>query len=146
MAKPIELDQRLRSIEDELALRRLVNLYQKTGDTFDWEGWSQCFSEDAVFVNQFGAHHGRQEIHDRCKGRFGSAFQVFQHVIVNILLDIGADTATGTANLIFVGMRDANKKSNYFIGGGRYEWQFARLAEGWKITHGLLTFLWDNTG
>lgn len=146
MVAPIELDQRLRSIEDELALQRLINLYQKTGDAFDWAGWSQCFCEDAVFVNQFGVHHGRGEIHDLCKRRFGKVFQVFQHVIVNVLLDISGDTATGTANLIFVGMREAAEKSDYFLGGGRYEWQFVRLAEGWRIKHGRLTFLWDNTG
>jgi hypothetical protein len=139
-----ELEERIRAVEDELALRRLVDGYQKTGDSFDWQGWSHCFSENAVFVNQFGSHHGRQEIHDLCKRRFGKTFQVFQHVITNLLLDITRDSAIGTANLIFVGMKDKNRKGDYFLGGGRYEWTFARGMEGWKIERGVLTFLWDN--
>ena len=145
LAEVAELERRIRSIEDELALGRLINTYHKTADAFDWRGWSECFSENAIFVNQFGPHHGRKEIRELCAKRFGKAFKVFQHIIVNLLFQVSGDSATGSGNLIFVGMRDENKKSNYFLGGGRYEWQFIRTAEGWKIEHGDLTFLWDNT-
>ena len=140
-----DLENRLRRIEDEMALQRLINVYHKTADAFDWKGWSECFAEDAVFVNQFGVHRGRQEIYDRCRKRFGTVFRVFQHVIVNACFDIAGDTASGTGNLLFVGLREGNRKNHYFLAGGRYEWAFVRTPEAWIIKTGTLTFLWDNS-
>ena len=130
MAEMPNLEQRLSAIEDELALRRLIHRYHQTSDALDWAGWSETFSKDAVFENQFGPQHGRPEIHDLCKKRFGKAFQAFQHIIVNLDFDIVGDSATGSGNLLFAGVRNKEEPDKYYLAGGRYAWTFRREADG----------------
>jgi ketosteroid isomerase-like protein len=139
-------ENRLQRIEDERAIEKLINTYHKRADAFDWVGWAQSFTEDALFefAGGFGVMHGRQEIHDTCKGQMDHVYRVMQHIMVNLDFEVTGDRATGTGNLIFVGVPDAQQASSYFMSGGRYRWKFARTNAGWKIAEAFLEFIWNN--
>lgn len=139
-------ESRLQRIEDERALEKLINTYHKHADVFDWIGWADCFTESAVFefTGGFGVMRGRKDIHDKCKGAMDHVYEVQQHIMVNLDFATTADGATGTGNLIFVGIADKNNPANFYMAGGRYKWTFARSADGWKIAEAFLEFIWNN--
>ena len=142
-------DAKLTYLEDQLQLRKLINVYHWRADHFDWQGWSETFTEDAVFdlPNSFGLLRGRKEIRDVCKGNMAHVYKIMQHIMVNLDFEVtGHDTATGHANLIFSGVADLNKPTEYVQSGGRYNWEFLRTKEGWRISKAHLVFLWSNGG
>ncbi len=137
----------LDSLLDHLELEKLINMYQWRADEFDWAGWSECFTEDAVFdmPNYQGLLTGRKQIHDVCKASMDLACKVMQHLIVNVDFELtGKDTATGRANLIFIGLPDPDQQTQSYQSGGRYHWKFRRTTDGWRICRGRLDFLWNN--
>lgn len=141
------LELRIRLLEDESALRKLINTYHKRADAFEWEAWAACFTDDAVFVlaGTFGTLHGRQQILEVCKGQMDHIYQVHQHIMVNLDFDIdGGDSAGGTGNLIFTALADAGDQARYYQAGGRYQWKFRRTGQGWRIAEARLDFLWNN--
>lgn len=140
-----DLEARIRRIEDELALKALINSYHKRADALDWAGWAESFTEDAVFeFKSFGTMRGRQAIHDTCKAAMAHVYDAFQHYMVNLDFELAGDTATGTGNLVFVGLTDAAAPTRHYMAGGRYQWRFARIAGGWRIRQARLEWLWNN--
>lgn len=140
------LESRLQRIEDDRALTKLINTYHKRADAFDWNGWAETFTEDAVFefAGGFGRMCGRKDIHDKCKGAMDHVYNVMQHIMVNLDFEVTGDRATGTGNLIFVGIGDEHQPAAFYMAGGRYRWAFLRTQEGWKIADAFLEFIWNN--
>lgn len=139
---------RLQLLEDKQALAEHMNHYCKTADRFDWATWAETFTEDSVFefIGGFGDMQGRQTIHDTCKGSMDHVYDVMQHMMANLDFTVDGDTATGTGNLIFTGIMDAAKPTEYYMSGGRYQWRYRRVGTGWKIAHTRLEFIWNNGG
>lgn len=143
----LNLEERIQRIEDELALKKLIETYSKRADEFDWHGWAGTYTENALdeFDGAFGTSRGRQEIMERARDFMEPIYDDFMHYIVNIDIDeIQGDRATGTSNIIFLAMVDSEKPSQYYMAGGRYKWVFERTSEGWRIAHKKLRFLWNN--
>jgi SnoaL-like domain len=140
-------ESRLQLLEDELALRKLINSYTKRGDGFDWKGWAELFTESAIFTvpGAFGTLRGRQEIHDISKSKLDGVFATTQHYIVNLDFDLNGDTAEGTGSLVYAAVPDNNKPSDFYMSGGRYKWSFTRTPAGWRIAKAHLDFLWNNS-
>ena len=141
------IEQRLAVLEDKQALAELINAYGKVADRFDWEGWAQgAFTEDSefVFVGGFGVMRGRDEILKVCKDSMDPFYEVMQHILVNLDFEVDGDSASGTSNLVFTAVMKADEPTNYYMAGGRYQWRFARMPEGWRIAHTRLEFLWNN--
>ena len=142
-----DLEKRIRLIEDELALKKLINTYHKRADAFDWVGWSETLTEDSLFefVGGFGNMSGRRMIHDICKAQMDPVYDDFQHYMVNLDFEIdGSDTATGTGNIIFVAVEGGAKPTEIYMAGGRYNWKFVRTSDGWRIKQTLLQWVWNN--
>jgi|SRR5690606_12862510 len=141
-----DLESRIQRLEDESALTKLINTYTILPDAFRWVEWADLFTDDAEFrlENSFGVLKGKQEIHDVCKGNMDHVYDDQQHYIVNVDVTINGDTATGTANLVFIGLPDKNDPVTHFMGGGRYAWKFRRTADGWRISDASLRFIWNN--
>lgn len=142
-----EANTTLDSLMDHLELEKLINTYHWRADQFDWQGWSECFTEDAVFdlPNYHGLLTGRKQIHDVCKNSMDLVCKVMQHVIVNLDFELtGKDMATGRGNLIFIGLPNPAKQTQNYQAGGRYSWEFRRMPDGWRICRARLDFLWNN--
>jgi hypothetical protein len=141
------LEHRLKLVEDELAIQKLMNVYCRRADAFQWESWAETFTEDSLFDFEggFGTMRGRAEILEKCKGAMDHVYSSFIHYIVNVDVEVdGGDTATGTGNIVFAALTDDARPTAYYLSGGRYKWQFARTADGWRIAHTVLRFIWNN--
>lgn len=133
--------------EDCRLLESLINTYQWRVDRFDWAGWADCFTEDAVFdmPDSYGRMSGREAIRDTCRANTGGTYKALQHIIVNLAFEFtGADTASGRGNLLFTAVPDPARPANYHQAGGRYAWEFRRTAQGWRIARARLDLLWNN--
>lgn len=136
-------------LSDHLQLEKLINTYHWRADSLDWVGWSETFTEDAVFnlPNSFGLLKGRKEILEVCRGNMAHVYKIMQHIMINLDFELtGADSATGHANLIFTGVADPSEPTQYVQSGGRYVWEFRRTAAGWRIHKAHLDFIWNNGG
>jgi SnoaL-like domain len=139
----------IEQLDDQLQLQKLMNTYGWRADQLDWKGWSQTFTEDAVFdlPNSFGLLKGRKQIHDVCKGNMAHVYKIMQHIMVNLDFEItGPNSATGRGNLIFSGVADPAVPTQFVQSGGRYNWKFKRTKAGWRIHRARLDFLWNNGG
>ena len=116
-------DDRLRQVEDKLALYDLMHDYQRLGDERRYKDWAECWTEDAVFENSFGSLKGKQEIFEACDGQM-KVFQDQEHVIGNTRFRISGDEATGTGVLIFIGVPKVKEPGEFVITGGHYDWRF----------------------
>jgi hypothetical protein len=147
-----DMEARLQELEDQLGLGSLINSYHRRADRFDWTAWADCFTEDAEFdfANEFGTMCGRGAIHDVCKSNMDHVYEAMQHVMVNLDFEVtGSDTAIGHGNLIFTALPHADQPHQNFQSGGRYDWEFKRTADGWRIAKARLEFIWtqgDNAG
>jgi uncharacterized protein (TIGR02246 family) len=141
------LEERVSRIEDIEAIKTLINTYHWRVDQFDWIGWAQCFTADAVFEmpNLFGTLRGRDEIQSTCQGKMDHVYDEIQHVIVNVHVELtGPDTATGHGNLIFNAVENREQPRNVDSTGARYTWKFRQESDGWRIEHSTCIFLWNN--
>ncbi|MDA0820849.1 MAG: nuclear transport factor 2 family protein [Proteobacteria bacterium] len=147
-----DIEKRLQHFEDQLALNKLINSYHWRADHFEWQQWSNCFTEDAEFdfTGEFGTMCGRSNIHDICKGNMDHVYGAMQHVIVNLDFEVtGENSAVGHGNLIFTALPDPAQQHLNFQSGGRYNWEFKRTSEGWRISKARLDFIWtrgENVG
>lgn len=134
-------------LEIESEVKKLMDTYCNLADSFRWEEWASCFEEDAVFdlPNTFGKLNGRIDILRKCKGSMDSIYAGMQHYIVNVCVDVcDASTAKATGNLIFVGVPDLSKPTEYYQSGGRYQWEFVKKNGKWRISNAVLDFIWNN--
>lgn len=141
------IEHRLKLVEDELAIQKLMNTYCKRADAFDWIGWAETFTEDSIFEfdGGFGTMRGKAEILEKCRGSMDHVYSSFIHYIVSVDVDVdGSDTAVGTGNIIFAALTDDEKPTAYYLSGGRYKWTFKRTVEGWRIAQTKLRFIWNN--
>lgn len=72
----------------------------------------------------------------------GDRFQVLQHYLTNIDLEIYGDQAKGVAYLWLAAIVDTSKPHEYHAFGGPYEFVFKRTDAGWKIASVQLYKLW----
>jgi ketosteroid isomerase-like protein len=137
-----ELERRLGVLEDKEALAALMNRYCRTADDKDWQAWSRCWTEDAEFVfGPFGVHRGRDVIREVC-AESEAPYQDMQHSMTNMQFEVDGDRATGTAYLWFAGVPDRDRPAQHFDIGGPYRWEFARTAEGWRLSRMELRVAW----
>lgn len=82
------------TVEDHIAIERLMYTYARCADDKDYAGFARVFCQDAVFV-----YHGQdvtplaaiQELMRNLE-----SFQVTQHRVQNVLYDVQGDSASGT--------------------------------------------------
>jgi uncharacterized protein (TIGR02246 family) len=140
------LESRLRAVEDELAVNRLVNKYFTLADRFDWKSWSELFSPEGVFVTPGTSDElkGPANIHEGVSARLTGAFHASQHYITNLEIEVSGDTATAHGEMIFAAVKDGTAPNRYLMMGGRYNWALERIDGRWSIKKAWNSFVWNN--
>lgn len=141
------VESRIVQLEELAALEKLMNTYHWRVDQFDWDGWAECFTKDAVFElpNLFGKLNGQDEIVSTCKENMDDVYDEIQHIMINLDFElVDAETATGHGNLIFTGIENRNKPDEAYTTGGRYTWIYKKEEGAWRIHHSTCLFLWNN--
>jgi ketosteroid isomerase-like protein len=128
------IEARLRRVEDELAIRRILADYAAFLDGRDWAGYTGLFTADGEWTNANGSHKGAVEIRrmlEEIVAPDGTSNRTEYHIVSNPRIDLDGDRAAAVSRYLFV-MRG-------FDGGpvpslaGVYRDEFARQGGGWKI-------------
>lgn len=135
-------------LTDQQLLRKHMDEYHWLADHFRWDEFKQLWTEDAVFEVASGGrtYVGRDEIVRIQSGRIHERYERTQHLIVNCAFEVDGDSATGHANLLFIGVPKASEPAQNYMSGGMYEWRFRKTPDGWRSAHTRLEFLWESAG
>lgn len=126
------LEGRVRALEDELALLRLMTSYGPAVDTGDGEAAARLWLEDGVYDSDGpGALEGRGAIEAMLAGeRHQSMVPGCAHLNGPAIVQIAGDRATAVGYSQVYSTTD--KKHRLFrLAANR--WEFVRTAEGWKV-------------
>jgi ketosteroid isomerase-like protein len=130
------LEDRIQFIEDRFALQDVVNDYCASIDSLtDVAGVANCFTEDAVFdLTGLGlaVFNGRDAIYNFFEDAL-DAVTHHAHYATNFTVDnIDSEKATGHNYIIGLGL---GKNGSNIVVNARYDLEFERTPDGWKISH-----------
>jgi hypothetical protein len=141
---------RLRLLEDKEELRSLINAYQAASDDMDYDRQVSVFTHDGEFETPIGILRGPHAI-KAALAAAESGFRYKFHMMTNLEIMIKGEGATGHGQLLFVNLRSPSRPHLHdeegrpvggSIGGGSYDWQFVRTAEGWRVKYQKLVLTW----
>lgn len=149
-AKQTSLEQRLAELEDKEAIRGMMMRGWRALDHKDWQGWIDCWAEDAeFFFGPWDVTRGRDAIYDKVVAA-EAPLAAMQHHILNMQVQVDGDEASGTGYMWFVAINDAERPDRLYEMGGPYVWRFVRTPAGWKVARQHLDVTWtkgaDATG
>jgi mannose-6-phosphate isomerase-like protein (cupin superfamily) len=131
-----ELEQRIRAVEDRLAIAQVRARYCHLADERRWEALAELFAEDAEFV-ALSRSHGRAAILAYLSG-LEQAMDEWWHMTHNETLELDGDRASGQAYF----------DAPCVIGGvphlcaGRYDDEFVRRDDRWLFVRRAMTFFY----
>jgi hypothetical protein len=132
-------------LSDRSEITAVVVRYGWALDTKDWPLLDTCFTPDA-YVDYSSNPGGRAGPYHEVRGwleKVLSAFPVTQHLMSNIDVILDGDRArvrTMVTNPQGAATRDG--PLHFFYIGGRYDDDFVRTPDGWKIARRVETTLW----
>lgn len=133
------LEARLRAVEDELAIHKLIVRYGLAVDSGDAERTTAVFAPDGVYDADVRLMRGRGDIADMVRGeRHQAMVGHCAHQIGPALVRVDGDAATALG-YSRVYLQSAEGIAVYRVSFNR--WTLARQAEGWRITHRLTRLL-----
>ena len=126
------LEARLRAVEDELALYRLMTSYGPAADSGDGEKASLIWTEDGVYDSDGpGELIGRGAIAGMLAGEGHQAMVPgCAHVNTPAVVTVDGDRATAVG-YSQVWRTDDGRHRVFRLAANR--WEFARTAEGWRV-------------
>lgn len=135
-AQGATIEQRLRRVEDELAIRRVLVEYSATQDARDYAGYAALFAREGEWVNGRNVHKGRAAIHKMLVDLYGEPPPGFTnnesfHISSNAQIDVQGDRATARSRHLLVMRGPAGEPVPALA--GRYEDEFIREDGEWKI-------------
>ena len=129
--------------DDYVAIMNLAAQYVLTLDGCDWDGLGACFTQDAIV--EFSVHpeplEGRQAIVDFIRnGR--QRFDVTQHVIGSPSVHVDGETANASFYVMAQHVASRDGETKRCLVGVRYNDDFHRTEEGWRLAHRRIRRLW----
>lgn len=129
-----DIEARLRRVEAELAIRRILFDYSVHLDAGDWKAYVALFMPDGEWENADGHYKGRDAIEEMLRTMAGPSsrpgFPTF-HLNGNERIDLDGDRATAVSRYMFV-MRAPDDMPRTSL-AGMYHDEFVRIGETWLI-------------
>jgi uncharacterized protein (TIGR02246 family) len=130
------IEQRLRRVEDELAIQRILVDYSARQDARDYAGYAALFAKNGEWVNGKNAYKGREAILKMLVDLYGPTPAGFvndesYHISTNFQIDVNGDRATARSRHLLV-MRGPKGEPTPAL-AGRYEDELIREEGQWKI-------------
>ncbi len=133
------LEQRLRRVEDELAIHKLIVRYGLAVDSGDPERTAAVFAADGIYDADVRRMRGRAEVADMVRGdRHQAMVGHCAHQIGPALVEVDGDDATALG-YSRVYLQDADGIGVYRVSFNR--WHLTRQDGAWRITHRLTRLL-----
>jgi ketosteroid isomerase-like protein len=129
-------DSRIRRLEDEQAIQRLIVDYAARLDARDYDGYAALFARDGVWQNGATVRRGRDEIRQLLVGLFGETPEGWvnresYHLVSNPQVKVEGDRATARSrHLLLMRGEDGSPVPELT---GLYEDEFIREDGAWKI-------------
>jgi 3-phenylpropionate/cinnamic acid dioxygenase small subunit len=128
-------------ISDRLRIHDLLVLYATALDARDWDRVRTVFTEDAVLdYSMFGGPRGGVDEAVAWMAQALARVPMTQHLITNVLIHLGADTAEVTSAVF----NPLGTESEVLFVGGAYRDRVDRTDRGWLITERTAEFSWSN--
>ncbi len=128
-------------IEAERDVVRLIRGMWAAIDRKDWDAYANGFSEDGEFEIQGQRRKGRDEI-VAGPARDLAKFDRLQHLIMNELVDVDGDHASGSWYAIAIHVPDGSEPGTHADVGLRYSFQARREDEGWRLREAVIEEIW----
>jgi hypothetical protein len=138
----MDLEERIRRLEDRVAIKDLAVLYGFVMDERDIAGVRKIFAADATLRSQDGVFNasGIEEIVKTYEGRFAALGPTnhFSHGHVVRFDDSDPDLATG----VLASHAEVVRDGKPMIVGLRYKDTYRRGAEGWQFQDRLMSYMY----
>jgi ketosteroid isomerase-like protein len=126
---------RLKRLEDERAIERLLLDYGRTLDARDFSAYSRLFAREGEWKGGLGSYKGPDAIKTAMEKIFADAAGDIPkggnfHVMSNFIIDVDGDRATANSLFIFYRM---NKSVPEAAVAGRYEDVLIRENGAWRF-------------
>lgn len=131
------------SVEDHIAIERLMYRYARCADHKDYAGFGEVFTAGAVFdysgreVTPLGA------IRDMMRAL--EQFHTTQHRVQNVLFDVDGDAAEGETYCVASHLFEEGGATRKTDMGIIYRDRLLRTGAGWRIVHRQFDLLWSRT-
>jgi len=139
------LTRSAQELSDRAEIGEVIVRYGWAIDTKDWDLLDTCFTADAQ-VDYSSNPGGKKGAYRDVRGwleKVMSAFPVTQHLMANTDITLDGDRArvrTMVTNPQGAATREG--PLHFFYVGGRYDDEFVRTPDGWKIANRVETTLW----
>jgi uncharacterized protein (TIGR02246 family) len=130
-------------IEAERDVVRLIRDAWAAIDRKDWDAYASSFAEDGEFEIQGQRRKGREEIVTG-PARDLARYDRLQHLIMNELVDVDGDSATGSWYAIAVHVPDGSDPGAHADVGLRYSFKASRGDDGWHFTEAAIEEIWTS--
>lgn len=134
------MDPALQQLVDRQAIVDVTLAYTYALDAKDWDALDDVFTSDAT-AHLTESLEGREAIKERIQRALDS-LDLSQHMVANHDVRISGDSATCRCYLQAQHVREASPGAPNFIVAGRYDDDFVRTTDGWRINHRDLTIMW----
>lgn len=140
------LEQRIQQLEDQAAIKRLVDTFANLADDKDIATQMQLFTEDATVNTYFGdtlfaSMKGREQI-SQVFSSFIANFSSLYHMNGQFTVDIDADQASSTHYCLVVLVSEDQGKEYKNFNGVIYKDDYVRRDGQWLITKREARFTW----
>jgi len=126
------LEDRVRRMEDLLAIQQLFVDYGEHLDSGDFAAYAQLFAEDGeVLLGPMGRATGREAIQELMTRTLGDRVGTTFHIVTSPRVKLDGDTATSTVMWTVVGTGDENALAVPMV--GHHIDDLVRTAEGWRF-------------
>jgi ketosteroid isomerase-like protein len=137
-APPADLAKRVQRLEDELALRDLLNTYTYFYDGSDLDGVVSVFTDDATLVNPRGTYVGSKAIRENYAYNISNRKMSF-HYASNVVIR-AAEDGSEAAISAFYHATSVYASRSLASNGGAYSIRARKSSGRWKIAEMRITY------
>ena len=128
-------------ISDRLRIHDLLTVYAAAVDARDWDRLRTVFTEDAVLdYSVFDGPRGTVDQAVEWLSKTLARVQMTQHLITNVLIQLGGDTAEVTSTVF----NPLGTDSDVILVGGSYRDRLEHTPRGWLIAERTANFTWSD--
>lgn len=129
------------SITDRVELAELVSRLGRWLDDPASAAPSDLLASDVTVTSPGGTARGREAVVAQATRTHES--RVTQHVMTDILADLGGDEASVTSNLLVAFLGAGSEPQPQWISGSRYAFGARRTPAGWRLTSISVQPIWQ---
>jgi ketosteroid isomerase-like protein len=143
------LEQRIQHLEDQAAIKHLVDTFANLADHKDVASQMPLFTEEATVETYFGetlfaSMRGREEI-GKVFSSFIANFETLYHMNGQMTVTIDGDRASSTHYCLVVLISNEQGKRFKNFNAVIYKDDYARLGGQWLISKRIARFTWRDT-